>query len=94
MATATERVPVLVTPNEKALFVSKAKSIGISVGELMRRAAGAYKSSEEDKLLEAMITQMNKATDNTQNVIDETLLFVAQSNERIAKMEAAAKSDV
>ena len=90
MATATERVPVLVTPKEKKQFVLKAKKLGISVGELMRRAAAAYKSNEDDKMLEAMIGQMNQATENAERTIDETLLFVAESNKRIARMEAAA----
>ena len=89
MATATERVPVLMTPNEKKQFVSKAKKIGISVGELMRRAATAYKTSDDDQMLEAMINQMNQATENAGRSIDDTLLFVAESNKRIKIMEIA-----
>jgi hypothetical protein len=49
-----------------------------------------YKSTDDEKMLEAMIVQMNKATENAESVIDNTLLFVAQSNQRIAKMEAQA----
>lgn len=91
MATATERLPVLVTPKEKRQFTLKAKKIGISVGELMRRAATAYNSTEDDKMLEALIIQMNMATENAERVIDKTLLFVAESNKRIAVMDAATK---
>jgi len=91
MATATERIPVLVTPREKKYFVSKARKIGISVGELMRRAATTYKPEEDEEMLEAMINQMNQATENTERTIDDALLFVAASNERINKMEADAR---
>lgn len=93
MATATERLPVLVTPKEKRQFALKAKKIGISVGELMRRAATAYSSTEDEKMLEALIIQMNMATENAERVIDKTLLFVAESNKRIAVMDAAAKQE-
>jgi len=89
MATATERVPVLMTPNEKKQFVSKAKKFGISVGELMRRAATIYKPNDDDEILEAMISQMNQATENAERSIDDVLLFVAESNERIKRMEVA-----
>lgn len=91
MATATERVPVLMTPTEKKQFVSKAKAFGISVGELMRRATATYKPNDDDEILEAMINQMNQATENAERSIDDALLFVAKSNKRIKKMEASAR---
>jgi len=90
MATATERVPVLVTPQEKKQFASKAKKFGISVGEMMRKGAAIYNPNEDEKMLEAMINQMNQATENAERSIDDALLFVEASNKRIKKMEAAA----
>ena len=92
MAIATERVPVLMTPAEKKRVVSKAKKAGLTTGEYMRRAAEGYRPAEDDKALEAMIEEMNKATKNAEKVIDHTLTFVAESNKRISEMEAKAKS--
>ncbi len=93
MATATERVPVLMTPDEKRRVVSKAKKAGVAIGEYIRRAVDGYRPTEDEKALEAMIKQMNQATKNAEKSIDDTLIFVEASNKRIIEMEAKAKRD-
>ncbi len=94
MVTATERVPVLMTPAEKKRVVSRAKKAGLTTGEYMRRAAEGYQPADDDKALEAMIKEMNKATQSAEKAIDDVLTYVAKSNERIAEMEAKAKIPV
>ena len=94
MATATERVAVLMTPTEKKRVVSKANKAGMTTGEYMRRAAEGYRPADDDKALEAMIDEMNKATQNAETAIDDALAFVAASNKRIKAMEAKAKSEM
>ena len=91
MAAATERVQVLMTPAEKKRVVSKANKAGLTTGEYMRRAAEGYRPADDDKALESMINEMNKATRNAETAIDDALAFVAASNKRIAEMEAKAK---
>ena len=91
MATATTRVPVLMSPIEKNLFAEKAQQAGISLGELFRRAAASYQTRESDILLEGMITQMQKSTTQAENAIDDALAFVEKSNRRIAQMEISGK---
>ena len=91
MAAATERVPVLMTPAEKKRVVSKANKAGLTTGEFMRRAAEGYRPADDDKALEAMINEMNKATRNAETAIDDALAFVAASNKRIAELETKAK---
>jgi hypothetical protein len=90
MATATERIPVLVTVTEKGQIAKMAKTVGLSMGEFLRRAAAAYRPSEEDKVLEGMIDQMNKTTTQANAAIDKALAFVEASNKRIAAMERKA----
>ncbi|MDR3220866.1 MAG: hypothetical protein LBU46_02500 [Candidatus Accumulibacter sp.] len=87
MTTATQRIPVLVTPDEKKQIAQMAKHAGLSMGEYFRRAAMAFRPSEDEKLLEGMIEQMNKTTAQANAAIDEALAFVEASNERIAAME-------
>jgi hypothetical protein len=94
MATATERVSVLMTKAEKKRVVSKARKSGISVGEYLRRAAEGYRAETDEQLLETMIDQMNQATDNAGKAIDDVLRFVDESNRRIARMEAKARGKV
>ena len=88
MTAATARVPVLMTTKEKAQIAKKAKQAGISMGEYLRRAAKSFSPSENDAALEAMIDQMLKATKRADQAIEDTLAFVAASNQRIAKMES------
>lgn len=90
MATATERIPVLVTVSEKGQIAKMAKDAGLSMGEFLRRAASSYRPSEEDKMLDGMIDQMNKTTAQANAAIDEALAFVEASNKRIVEMEQKA----
>lgn len=90
MATATERIPVLVTATEKNQIAEMAKTAGISMGELLRRGVASYCPSEDDKILEGMIDQMNKTTAQASAAIDKALAFVEASNKRIAALEQEA----
>lgn len=87
MATATARIPVLVTSQEKAMISKLAQDAHLSVGEFLRRAAASYRPTEDDKMLEGMIAQMLKTTAQANAAIDDALAFVESSNERIAVME-------
>ena len=48
MSVANERIPVLVSRQEKAEIAKKAKAAGLSMGEYLRRGAKAYRSSSAD----------------------------------------------
>ena len=92
MATATERIPVLVTPQEKAQIAEMAKSAGLSMGEYLRRAAASFEPAENDPVLEGMIEQMIKTTARANEAIDDALVFVEQSNQRIAALEESREA--
>ena len=92
MATATERIPVLVSAQEKNQIAKMAKKAGLSMGEYLRRAAASFRPSDDDAVLEGMIGQMLKTTAQANAAIDEALAFVAASNKRIAKLEALSKT--
>jgi hypothetical protein len=78
---------VLVTSAEKIQIAKMAKDAGLSMGEYFRRAATAFCPSEDEKLLEGMIDQMNKTTAQASAAIDDALAFVEASNKRMAAME-------
>ena len=90
MQTATQRIPVLVTMSEKGQIIKMAKDAGLSMGELLRRAVSAYRPSEDDRLLEALVDQMHKATTQAGAAIDQALALVDASNKRIAALERKA----
>ena len=90
MATATERIPVLVSGIEKKQIAKLAQSAGLSMGEYLRRAAAAFRPAEDEQALEKMIHQMNKTTVQANRALESALAFVKASNQRIAAMEGQA----
>jgi hypothetical protein len=87
MATATERIPVLVTAREKSKIATLARNAGLSMGEYLRRAAASFRPAEDDQMLEAMIDQMLKTTAKASQAIDAALASVEASNKRLAALE-------
>ncbi|TCJ20160.1 ribbon-helix-helix protein, CopG family [Parasulfuritortus cantonensis] len=90
MTTATARIPVLVSPQEKTRIAQLAKASGISMGEFLRRAAISFQPSEDEALLVGLIDQMEKSTAEAGAAIDDALAFVEASNARIERIEAEA----
>ena len=92
MTTATQRIPILVTKDQKARIIKRAKAAGVPVGEFLRRAAEGYQPQEDDSLLKGLIGQVKKTTAVATKAIDQAMSFVAASQKRIEKMEALHKN--
>lgn len=91
MTAATERIPILVTPQEKARIAKLASDAGLSMGEFLRRAANSFRPEDETEILSGMIDQMIKTTNRASEAIDDAMEFIAASNKRMAAMEASSK---
>lgn len=89
MAT-TDRLPVLVTKDQKAKIAKRAKAANLTMGEFLRRAAFAYQPDQDDeKLLDGLINQVKKTTHDASAAIDRAMAFVAASQQRIEAMETS-----
>lgn len=86
-STATERIVVQATSAEKKAIASKAKSMGLSISELMRRGANAYRLDEAQTELDTLADAARAAAERSCAAIDDSLDFIAKSNARIARME-------
>jgi hypothetical protein len=86
---ATERIPLLVTSTQKALFAKKAKASKLTVNEFVRRAAEAYDPGDDDEALSRLVAQVKQTTGEATAALDAALKSCADSNRRIADMEAA-----
>lgn len=86
---ATERIVVLVTPEQKAEISDRARAAKLPVGELLRRAAAAYSSDDQDEVLAGLVEQVRKSSAQASKALDAALKEVAESQRRIAAMEAA-----
>ena len=86
---ATERIPLLVTPTQKALFIKKAKAAKLTVNEFVRRAAEVYNASDDEEAMLRLVAQVKQTTHEATAAQDAALKSCADSNRRIADMEAA-----
>lgn len=86
---ATERIPLLVTPAQKSLFVKKAKAYKLTVNEFVRRAAEVYNPGDDDEALLRLVEQVKRTTREAASALDAALKSCAESNDRMAAMEAA-----
>jgi len=87
MATATERIVVQVTPQQKAHIAGTAKQLGLNMSDFMRRAAENFRGAPEDRDLEALLRQVELSTQQANAAIDHALASVAVSEQRLAALE-------
>lgn len=89
-AAASERVVVLMTPDDKRHIEEKARAAGISVGELMRRASEAYDPRLDDnELIDALLKSIKEtgdrilaSLDNASNTVRGTLDCLAERRQQ------------
>jgi len=90
MPSATQRIVVQTTPQEKKAIAAKAKRLALPISELMRRGAFAYESKENDAELAALADAAKASAVRSGAAIDHALSFIDASNKRIAALEAKA----
>ena len=87
MVASASRIVVQVNPETRKLMVDKARRLGISVPELMRRGALAYERETAEDELGALADRAKDAAERAGASIDEALAFIEASNRRIVAIE-------
>ncbi len=93
----TDRMTLLVTPNEKAELAARAAALGISGSELVRRAVRSYDPDEDVDELKALAAELAGAVDRMEKKLDGTLAKVAAYEKALADKEglkAAARAEL
>lgn len=87
---ATARIPVQVTPGEKARIARRAKSLGLTVGEFARRAMATFPAESVETVdLERLLDRVKASTARASRAVDDALRFVAESETRIERFGSA-----
>jgi NAD(P)-dependent dehydrogenase (short-subunit alcohol dehydrogenase family) len=78
---ATERIAILMSPTEKAVFTGKARTLGLSLGQFFREAGAAYatvpsEGEADHEALEAALRQLELSTARTEQALDQALTQV------------------
>jgi len=78
---ATARLMVLMSPEERASLDVKARTLGVSVGEVVRRAVQAFElgTEEEAAKLRSLIDAFNELHPETLRIADECHRKVAEN---------------
>jgi hypothetical protein len=78
---ASARLMVLMSPEERALLDAKARALGVSAGEVVRRAVQAFElgTEEEAAELRALIDAFNELHPETLRLADEAHRRVAET---------------
>lgn len=73
-AIKTERLTILVSSEEKALLVGRAKGLGISAGEMIRRAVFEYRptteTTESEMVLNALADELITAAKEARQALN------------------------
>lgn len=83
---ATERVVVLMTPEQKRDVTLRASAEKLSLGDYMRRQALG-----DDELLAALVDELAASTERARVALDQTLARLDESERRLPEIEAAAR---
>jgi hypothetical protein len=71
MSAATQRVVVLMPPEDKARLEDKARRAGTSIGELVRRSLDAYDPELDGAELEALLRLLEESQARAMTSLDD-----------------------
>jgi hypothetical protein len=71
VAAATQRIVVLMPPEDKARLEAKARRAGTSIGELVRRSVEAYEPELQGAELEALVRLLEESQASAMRALDE-----------------------
>jgi ABC-type transporter Mla subunit MlaD len=95
----TERMTVLVTPEQKAAILARAQSLGLSAGEVVRRAVESYDPKagsidEDEAVLNALASELFAAAKSARAALNEAIGEVQSTLKQLARSRKAADGRV
>jgi hypothetical protein len=90
MATATERLVVLMTPEDKSAVENKAAALGLKTAEFVRRAAAAYDPEEAASLVQlaALAADLKRSNQEAGEALDRALASVEETRRQLESHRA------
>ena len=93
----TDRLTLLVTPEEKAELAARARVLGISASELVRRAVRSYDPDDDRDELTSLAEELAGMAERMEKKLDATLAKVAAYEQALADkpgLKAAARAEL
>lgn len=86
MTAAKTRIVVQVSSIQKRAIARAAKRDGVSMSELLRRAAACFEPQHDDQEIDALSERVQASTGVAIDAVDNMLAYIEASNRRIAAM--------
>ena len=85
MAAATQRVVILMTPAEKRSLETKARRLGASAAELVRRSVRSYDPAANDTKIGTMLRRLAESHQATIAALDDAERELEQTRAHFSK---------
>lgn len=89
----TERLTILITPEEKADLSAKADRLGLTASDLVRLAVDGFDVCAVEQVLLVAAEQIERSVEQMNEVLDETHAFVQGQLAEMRAERAAARAE-
>lgn len=89
----SERLTILVTPEERADIDGKAARLGVTASELVRLAVDGFDVSQTELFLNAIADELEKAVEHMNKTLDETHESVQHELAEMRRERAEARAE-
>lgn len=80
----TERLTILVTPDQRRAIAAEAKRLNLSAGEMVRRALDSYRSGDDERILGALADELERSVKEARGAIREALAELGRTRAQLA----------
>jgi hypothetical protein len=88
----SERLVILLTPEQKRAIVARAKSLNLSAGEVIRRSVESFSPNDEEAMLRALADELERSARETRKALASARTEIRQTLAHFAtKRRPAAK---
>lgn len=87
----TERMTILLTPQQKEVIHAKAKKLNLSAGEVVRRAVEGYQAGGDEALLMALAEELERSVKEARIALKSALIETRATLDHLEKTRAAAR---
>jgi hypothetical protein len=88
----TERLVILLTPEQKQTIMAQAKALNLSAAEMVRRSVEGYRPSEEEAMLSALADELERSAKRTRKALVAARNEVRQTLDYFARRRLASKA--
>ncbi len=88
----TQRMNLLISPEDKAAIQARAASLKLSQSELIRRAVAAYDPETPEEEVRLLAEELLEANKRTEAMVDEALERLDNFQARLAEDREAARA--